>query len=544
MNPFRSRASELFLLRRLKTPATFAGLSISRPLLLMAALALTAACSQEASSSAEQATQASGAAATALESPIDPGSVDQAMENRPSLEQLQKKLGLKVMTDAWSGDLDGMMKRRVIRVLTVYGLGRYFIDGAQEHGVAFESMKAFETALNKGLDTVEQVNMIFIPVSRDQLIPGLLEGRGDIIVAGMTITPERQELVDFSLPVSKPLKEILVTGPSAPGIQSVDDLSGQSIHVRESSSYYTSLMDLSRRLESKGKAAIDIQPISELLEDEDLLEMVSAGLLPWIVVDDYKAEIFKEVFAGLVVRNDLVVREGGQLAYAFRKDSPQFAAAVNEYVKGHKVGTLFGNILVNRYIRDFDWVDNALDTEDYGRFEDVVNIFKKYGEQYGMDYLLVAAQGYQESQLNQDARSKAGAIGIMQLLPATAADENVGIPDITTKDSNIHAGIRYLDFIRDRYFSDPEIDPVNQTLLAMASYNAGPNRIQSLRKKAAAQGLDPNKWFGNVEVVTAREVGREPVKYVANIYKYYITYRMTAMQVTARAEERKRQGVE
>jgi membrane-bound lytic murein transglycosylase MltF len=130
------------------------------------------------------------------------------------------------------------------------------------------------------------------------------------------------------------------------------------------------------------------------------------------------------------------------------------------------------------------------------------------------------------------------------MLPATAADENVGIPDITTKDSNIHAGIRYLDFIRDRYFPDLEIDPVNQTLLAMASYNAGPNRIQSLRKKAAAQGLDPNKWFGNVEIVTAREVGREPVKYVANIYKYYITYRMTAVQMTARAEERKRQGVE
>lgn len=274
--------------------------------------------------------------------------------------------------------------------------------------------------------------MIFIPVSRDQLIPGLLEGRGDIIVAGLTITPERQELVDFSLPVSKPVKEILVTGPSAPEINSLDDLSGQSIHIRKTSSYYSSLMDLSSRLESKGKVALDIQPISELLEDEDLLEMVSAGLLRWIVVDDYKAEIFKDVFTGLVVRDDLVVREGGHLAYAFRKDSPKFATALNEFVKGHKAGTLFGNILVNRYIRDFDWVDNALDTEDYGRLEDVVDIFKKYGDQYGMDYLLVAAH----------------------------------------------------------------------------------------------------------------EVGREPVQYVANIYKYYITYGMATVQMTVRAEERKLQGIE
>jgi membrane-bound lytic murein transglycosylase MltF len=213
-------------------------------------------------------------------------------------------------------------------------------------------------------------------------------------------------------------------------------------------------------------------------------------------------------------------------------------------MKNYKQGSLQGNILINRYIRDFKWVENALASENYGRFEDVVAIFDKYGEQYGMDYLLLAAQGYQESRLDQSARSHVGAIGIMQLLPTTAADPNVGIPDISTPEANIHAGVKYVEFLRSRYFNDPAIDTVNQTLLAMASYNAGPNRIATLRKKAAAQGLDPNKWFGNVEVVVAKEVGRETVQYVANIYKYYVGYRMAMAETSARRAARKEQGIE
>ncbi len=460
-----------------------------------------------------------------------------------SLAELESTLGLKVMTEAWSGDLDGMIKRRVIRVLTVYGLGRYFIDDAREQGFAVETMKAFEATLNTGRKSYEQVHVIFIPVSRQQLLPGLLEGRGDIIAAGWTITPERQKLLDFSIPVSKPLQEILVTGPSAPELKSLEDLAGKTVHVRESSSYYASLQAISEKLEAENLAAIDIQPISELLEDEDLLEMVSGGLLPWAVVDDYKAEIFKNVFPKLVVRTDLVLRVGGELAYAFRKNSPQFAAAINAHVKTHRAGSLQGNILINRYLKDYKWVDNALDAEDYGRFEAVSKIFDQYGEQYGMDALLVAAQGYQESRLDQSVRSKAGAVGIMQLLPSTAADASVGIPDISTAEANIHAGIKYLDHVRTEYFSDLAIDPLNQTLLAMASYNAGPNKIRSLRKKAAAQGLDPNRWFGNVEVIAAREIGRETVQYVANIYKYYVAYRLSAEQMTARNEARKREGM-
>jgi len=461
-----------------------------------------------------------------------------------TVESLESKLGLKVLAEAWTGDLDGMMERRVIRVLTVYGLGRYYFQGGQERGFAVESMNALGETINKGRELAEKVYVVFIPVSREQLIPALLEGRGDIAVAGLTITPERQQLVDFSKPISSSVKEIMVTGPSAEAIGSVQELSGRTIHVRESSSYYESLKTLSNQLVAEGKPAIDIQFISDRLEDEDLLEMVAAGLLPWAVIDDYKAQMFEGVFEKLVIRSDLVLREGAQVAWAFRPDSPQLAAALQAHMQNYKQGSLQGNILIKRYVKDFKWVENALEAENHGRFQATAEIFRKYGEQYGMDYLLVAAQGFQESRLDQSARSHAGAIGIMQLLPATAADPNVGIPDISTEEANIHAGVKYVNFLRTRYFDDPAIDRVNQTLLAMASYNAGPARIASLRNKAAEQGLDPNRWFGNVEVIVAKEVGRETVQYVANIYKYYVGYRMAMAQVEAKQAAREAQGME
>ena len=156
---------------------------------------------------------------------------------------------------------------------------------------------------------------------------------------------------------------------------------------------------------------------------------------------------------------------------------------------------------------------------------------------------MVAAQGYQESRLDQKARSSAGAIGIMQLLPSTAADKNVGIPDISTAENNIHAGVKYLDFIRNRYFSDPEMDTFNKTMFAFAAYNAGPARVRKLRDKAAQQGYDPNVWFDNVELLAAKEIGRETVQYVANILKYYIAYRLSLQQQLERKQARDEAGI-
>lgn len=475
---------------------------------------------------------------------IEGGLMAAEPKQRLTMEQIHKEVDLPVLTRNWTGDFDGMAERRVVRVLTVYGLGKYYIDNGREKGLTYELFKMFEDDLNKRLGKKHvRIHVVIIPVARDELIPALLEGRGDIAAAALTITPERDELIDFSDPMTRELTEILVTGPTAPAISSIDDLAGREIYVRRSSSYYSSLETLNRLFREQGKEEITITEISEFLEDEDILEVVNSGAIDWTVVDDYKADIWASVLENLTVRKDIVFRKGGRLAFGLRENSPQLMEVLNEFAKSHRQGTLKGNILINRYVDDFDWSQNALSAEDYARFKQTVSVFEKYGNQYGIDYLIVTAQGYQESQLKQSARSPAGAVGIMQLLPTTAADPNVGIPDISEADSNIHAGVKYLDFIRKRYFSDPGIDDVNKTLFALAAYNAGPARVAKLRARAAKEGYDPNRWFDNVEIIAAKEIGRETVQYVSNILKYYVVYRLSIVRGLQRMEEKKSMGV-
>jgi membrane-bound lytic murein transglycosylase MltF len=164
----------------------------------------------------------------------------------------------------------------------------------------------------------------------------------------------------------------------------------------------------------------------------------------------------------------------------------------------------------------------------------MIDLFKKYSEQYDFDWLLMAAQGYQESGLDQSKRSHVGAIGVMQVMPATAKDKAVNIPDIENLESNIHAGIKYVRWMEDNFYDEPGISPLDKALFVFASYNAGPGRVAGLRKQAKAEGLDPNKWFNNVELVAAKKIGRETVTYVSNIYKYYLAYQMMIRQADAR----------
>ena len=442
------------------------------------------------------------------------------------------------------GDLDTMVERRTMRVLTVYGPGRYFLEDGPRGTVqeyADKLQKVVNEAFKTGLLTVQ---VAVIPVARDQLFPALRAGYGDIVMAGTTVTDNRQAAVDFTNPVSKPLKEVLITGPSAPRLGSLADLSGKTVYLRLSSSYAESVRELSQELVEQGQAPIRIEAVDESLEDEDLIEMVDTGLLPWAVVDDYKPQMWREIFTRVTVRGDLVLREGARLAWAIRPDSPQLKDFLNTFLKDNREGTLFGNIIRNRYIRDFDWAENAVGAEELSRYRKLSALFRKYGTDYGMDPTLLAAQGFQESRLDQSVRSHVGAVGVMQLLPSTAEDKNVAIPNIDELEPNIEAGAKYMAFLKERYFSGPELDELNGSLLALASYNAGPGRIRRLRREAGERGYDPNLWFDNVEVIVAEQVGRETVQYVSNIFKYYLTYRWINTADAERAAARRATGME
>jgi membrane-bound lytic murein transglycosylase MltF len=425
------------------------------------------------------------------------------------------------------GDFDEMITHREIRVLVVNSKTFFFLDRGEQRGITHDLLKEFEKSVNKktGEKTLK-THVVFIPVNRDELIPGLLKGLGDIAIANLTITPERLKSVDFSEPTLSGVKEVVITGPGSPQIKSIDDLAGKEVYVRKSSSYYESLLEMNTNFTKSGKKPAKLTLADENLEDEDLLEMVNAGLIPMIIVDLHKAQFWQQVFNKIQVHDDIAVRTGGEIAWAFRKNSPKLRSVINEFVKANRKGTLMGNMLFMKYLKDVKYVKDALSEKELKKYNDTVEIFKRYAGDYNFDYLMIAAQAYQESGLDHTLKSKAGAVGIMQVLPSTAADPNINIPEIQKLENNVHAGVKYLRFLVDQYFKDEPMSDGNKMLFAFAAYNAGPGNVIKIRQKTAEMGLDPNVWFYNAEIAAAKIIGRETVHYVANIYKYYVAYKL------------------
>ncbi len=433
-----------------------------------------------------------------------------------------------ILTEAWRGDLDGMVERRVIRVLVVSGGPMFFYYKGKPRGIVAELLVHMQKEINADLKRrLDQVEIVPMPVSRDRLIPALVSGRADLVAADLTITDERAELVDFSIPIATGIDEVVVFASGVgEDVRTIDDMAGRSVYVRESSSYFEHISILNENFRSRGLEPIEIVAANELLRAQDILEMLNAGLVFATVIDGYKAGQWSQILTNLQVRNDLVVHAAGEIAWLFRKDSPQFGAVVDKFVKGHRVGTLLGNVIINRYMENLQWIRNSTSEASLEKLRPLLELFRASAKENDMDTLMLVAQAYQESELDHSKKSPAGAMGIMQIKPSTAADKNVGVKDISAPADNIRAGARYMRFLMDRYFSDPEVDELHRWLFALAAYNAGPAKVMRMRKQAADEGHDPNLWVDNVELVAARQIGRETVHYVRNVFKYYVAYRM------------------
>jgi membrane-bound lytic murein transglycosylase MltF len=458
---------------------------------------------------------------------------NQPPKQQPTQQQKQMGSATEKITHKWSGDLDGMVQRRLIRVATTYNKTLYFIDKGVQRGAVYEAYKLFEDQLNAKLKTRHlRVSVVFIPVSRDDLLRAVAEGRADIAAAALTVTPERQKLVDFTPATYSGIDELVVTGPGAPAIATLDDLSGQAVFVRKSSSYYESLNAFNATLAKKGKKPVTIKLAPEELETEDILEMVSAGLVKITIADSYLARFWKQVLPGIVPHEGVAVRTGGQYAPAIRKNSPKLMGELRDWIAKNGERTMFGNLMVQRYLKNTKFAKSATSPDELKRFQQLVDTFRKYGDQYQLDFLLLLAQGFQESGLDQSVKSHVGAIGVMQVMPATGKELKVG--DITQVENNIHAGVKYIRFMVDEYFANEPMDRLNKGLFAFAAYNAGPARIRQLRREAASRGLDPNVWFNNVERIASERIGRETVTYVSNIHKYYIAYRLALEELEER----------
>jgi membrane-bound lytic murein transglycosylase MltF len=436
---------------------------------------------------------------------------------------------------SFTGDLDEIVKRRVLRIGVTYSRTFYFVDRGVQRGVAYEYGQLVEERLNKHFKTrtKNKVYVFFVPLPRDMLLSALLEGRVDLVAAQITVRPELEKLVDFTNPTRGYVRQILVTGPGAPPVSSADDLSGKVVFAREHSSQHQSLEELSKKLEAQGKPPVEIHDAPLNLEDDDLLEMVNAGLIPAAIVDDYLAKFWKSVLPKITVHEHIAVRTAGKLAIAVRKGSPKLIAALNQFMGKYGLGTAFGNQVERKYLLETRYATDATSEAGRKKFEAIVELFRKYSDRYDMDFLLMAAQGYQESQLNQNARSHVGAIGVMQVMPATGRELKVG--DIKQVEPNIHAGVKYMRQTLETNFADEPMDKLNKALFTFAAYNAGPGRVRQLRRLAEKRGLDPNVWFGNVEQIASERIGRETVTYVSNIYKYYLAYKLVV-------EERERKA--
>jgi membrane-bound lytic murein transglycosylase MltF len=443
----------------------------------------------------------------------------------------------------WKGDFDGMVKRRHIRVLVPYSRTLYYNDRGRERGVTADTVRDFERYINQKLAKQlgkRPITVYMIPTTRDELLQDVAAGLGDIAAGNLTVTDARRKIVDFVAPPDqKPVSEVVVTGPKSPAVATADDLSGKTVHARKASSYYESLLALNEGLKTAGKAPAKLTLVPDALEDEDMLDMLNAGLLEAIVVDDWKALMWAQVLPKIKVNEQATVRTGGLIGWAIRKDSPQLAAVLNEFYANFIKKQNLIQARRAEYFRRAKQLKDPTGSADWKRFEQTLALFRKYGEKYHFDPLMLAAQGYQESTLDQSAKSHVGAIGIMQIMPATGAELKVG--DIRVIEPNIHGGAKYMDQLMTRYFKDAKFDDANRSLFAFASYNAGPGNISRMRKEAEKRGLDPDKWFNNVELVTAEKIGIETTTYVRNIFKYYVAYSLT-MEV-ADAQKKARETV-
>ncbi len=448
------------------------------------------------------------------------------------------KRGLSTEVKSWKGDFDAMLERRLIRVSVPYSRTLYYNDKGRERGLTAELVRDFEQYVNRKYAKQlgkRPLTVYLIPTTRDELLQDVADGLGDIAAGNITVTDARRQLVDFVAPADqREVLELVLTGPKSAPVATAEGLSGRKVHVRPASSYHESLRSLNERLRAAGKPPAEIVLVPDALEDEDMMEMLNAGLLEAIVVDDWKARIWAQILPKIKVNEGAVVRSGGRIGWAVRKDSPHLRAILEEFyaqfirkqnLQAARVKALGARV---KQLKD------PTGTTDWKRFEATLALFRKYGDRYGFDPLMLAAQGYQESTLNQDAKSQVGAIGIMQLMPATGAELNVG--DIRKAEPNIHGGAKYMDQLMARYFADAKFSDTNRTLFAFASYNAGPGRISQMRAEAKKRGLDPDKWFNNVELVTAEKVGIETTTYVRNIYKYYASYKLL---LEAAQEQRK-----
>lgn len=422
-------------------------------------------------------------------------------------------------------DLPQLLKDRQITVLVVNHPAYYFLAHSRPRGIAYDMMREYEGIINDYYfrNSKLKLNIIFKPVASADIINLLEQGQGDIAIGPLIPTKQDKDKVTFTKPLYNDHRLILLSHNSTQTYQDIAQLSGKAIWVRRNSIYHHKLLEVNQRIVAQQKLPITINLVGAEIEDYELLDMLDNQQIFMTMISSHSMRLWKKIYRNIKIHSELVIENDLASNWAVQKDTPKLLASLNRFIKNHKKGSKLGNILHRRYLVTHPWLNKIFYEKFEQRYRVTTKIIQKYAKQYNFDWQLILAQAYQESHLNQNAVSHRGAVGVMQVLPSTAQEPYININDLTNIDSNIHAGIKYLHFMQQRYFNSAGIEPLDSILLTFAAYNAGPAKMRRIRNKAKAKGLNPNIWFNNVEKITAEVVGRETVVYVNNIYKFYLT---------------------
>ncbi len=429
------------------------------------------------------------------------------------------------LDDHWREDLPEMLQRRTIRVLTTYSPSTYFIFEGRSYGFEYSLLKDFETFINRRFRRkATQTVLEFIPVPENLLIPCLQIGIGDMVAAGIRRPPQDIDGIDFTIPYLQNVSDVLITHRQAPAINLIEDLAGRRIHIQPAWQQSKTLRRIDARLLVTGRRPLKRTTTNGFLSSEDILELVNEGVIDLSIVESHIARLWSSVYPDIVILEFPEISAHTPIAWAVRRDNPEFKASLDRFLRGRQRGSWFGNIYYRQYFKETRWVSNPLIPTDHAKFSRYAPLFRKYGSRYGFDWMLLAAIAYQESQMKNRRRSHAGAVGLMQVMPTTAGDANVDIDNIWDPEQNVHAGSKYLALLRDVYFPAAEYSPQERIHFILAAYNAGPGKIARCRRLAVRMGNDPRKWFGHTELAARRLIGNETVRYVSNVSRYYMAY--------------------
>ncbi len=433
--------------------------------------------------------------------------------------------------DKYLGTLKEIKKRRFLRVLTTQNSFDYYLYKGRQKGFQYEMMKSFVHNLNKKFGynnkKVRPIRFEMIPVDRSELFSLLNSGYGDL-VASSFIEDERQS---GDVAVSRGFGEVKKVLVSSEGMEfelnTIEDLSGLTIHVPANSSQFHSLHKINSKLVVANKDLINVIPVHEKLGQLELLELVSMGRFEFAVIDIQVAQLAKQVFSDFKIYDELELAPQSKIRWAVNPKNHSLMVQLNQFLVKSRASKILQRLIYRSYFRDLKKIRTEYFSKETQRISKYDEFFKKYGKKYSWDWRLLSALAYQESRFRQNIQNRWKATGIMQIKPFVAKEPYVNIPDIkgpTNFENNIHAGVKYLSWLKRVFFSSPDIDDKNSIRLSMAAYNAGIGRLRRAQAYAKKQGLDPNKWFGNVEVALLKMGYIEPVNYVSEINKRYLSY--------------------